>query len=149
MTIFPTTNAVYDGRMAVFNCSTYRFDSLQWAMDDDLVAVVLGMNSEVTITKDGVWLHSSLVVPAAQLVHNDSKITCIGNQLFSETSQNQRKDSQFYVQGKIRTSSACVYVTNWMQVLYHCRVICVLYVIIIVIDLRGYVVQIIIYLSCS
>ena len=101
VTIFPTTNAVYDGRMAVFNCSTYRFDSLQWAMDDDLVAVVLGMNSEVTITKDGVWLHSSLVVPAAQLVHNDSKITCIGNQLFSETSQNQRKDSQFYVQGKI------------------------------------------------
>ena len=103
MTLFPTSNAVYDGRMAVFNCTTYRFDSLQWAMDDDLVAVVPGLNPEIFITKDGLWLHSSLVVPTAQLVHNDSTITCIGNQLFSETSQNQRKDSQFYVQGQLST----------------------------------------------
>ena len=91
---------VYSGRSAVLNCSTYRYDSLQWVMSNKLISLVPELQHiSPTLTKDGLWLHSTLTIPSALLEHNDSTITCIGVQIFNSIGENQRRDCQFYVQG--------------------------------------------------
>ena len=81
ITLYPAMITVYEGDTATFSCISYRFDFIQWAIDDASNAFLNYDDWVVTFDIDGIVIYSKLLV-TGQMAYNNSIIYCIGHSLF-------------------------------------------------------------------
>ncbi len=99
--LYPVTRSVYQGDTARFNCTGYRYDSIQWSYNDETFRRVFPELDPPTITFDPYdenLSYSMIEIPLAELMHNDSKVVCRGTS-FSQNIVEPSEDGKLYVQG--------------------------------------------------
>ena len=98
--LYPLTRSVYEGDTARFNCTGYRYDSIQWSYNDETFRRAFP-DLEPTITfdpNDKNVSDSMIEIPVAILMHNDSKIVCRGISI-SQNIMQPSENGKLYVQG--------------------------------------------------
>lgn len=122
ISLYPKAHALYEGDVAVFNCTSYRFDHIVWRMNDNTTADHMGLKPQLMKEEgDEKRLVSQLQIPG-HVLFNESKISCMGVSFVPSLYPSKfSQDGILLVQGKnqckVKTSTSKYSAIAWWAVL--------------------------------